>query len=382
MKFSWLIIIVTFLYSKSMIAYENNEFPMIMYAVPASDSNFKEVKSLGINYVHMYALTSGTLTKKKLTEIESYLDLAQKHNLKVLFDLNGLDRVPKGKIDEIEVLVKKFKNHPAIGYWYLFDEPDNKKISAKQLKPYYDLIKKESPDIPIAICHGWTKNWNTYSNVQDVLLHDIYPVLGEKFPNSKLNSQTVFTHAAIKQRKNNKIIPVIQFFNWKSMISSDKEVIKGYTAKELRYPNYEEFRYLCLSTIAQGVNGISFYSFARNKMISSKWSGEVAAPIMNEAKELMDIVNKNKLVFKNITEQSKSSEYLYSYWEGDNEKYLIIANRTNRQINVTLSDKKLLLNKNIKPWGNTRNIHIKKNTNQLVIEKLKPWEVIILKSEF
>ena len=34
MKFSWLIIIVTFLYSKSMIAYENNEFPMIMYAVP------------------------------------------------------------------------------------------------------------------------------------------------------------------------------------------------------------------------------------------------------------------------------------------------------------------------------------------------------------
>src|SRR5690554_2409209 len=127
----FLIGIVNFIFSQNIKAtnysMEGNQpkFPMILYAVSATDNNFKEVRSLGINYVHQYGLTSGSLTKERLGKIQQYLDLAAKYKLKVMVDLDGADRVSNGKMDEIKIIVQKFKNHPAVGYWYLFDEPDN-----------------------------------------------------------------------------------------------------------------------------------------------------------------------------------------------------------------------------------------------------------------
>ena len=133
-----------------------------MYGVPGTDKAFGEVKALGVNMVHTYTLTSGEITNQKIKEIKKYLDKANSYNLKVLFDLNGDKKVKNGQLEEVVNLVEMFKNHPAIGYWYLFDEPDNKNVSSKELAPFYNRIKEISPNIPVAICHAWTKNWSSY----------------------------------------------------------------------------------------------------------------------------------------------------------------------------------------------------------------------------
>lgn len=380
----FLIGIVNLIFSQNIIAtnylVEGNQskFPMIMYAVPATDKNFKEVRSWGINYVHQYGLTSGALTKEKLEKIEKYLDLADKYKLKVMVDLDGINRVKDGKIDEIKIIVQKFKNHPAVGFWYLFDEPDNKKVTAKDLQPYYEMIKAESPNIPIAMCHAWTTNWYKYNDVQDILLHDIYPVSGAEFPNAKLQNQTNFTNAAINQGKGNQVIPVIQFFNWKSMAKPQTISLRGYAVNKLRYPNFNEFRYLCFSTLAQGVNGMAFYSYGRHKMINSDWSKEVASPVLSELVSLTDIIDTQNLQFNNISNY-KSDSYLFSYWSSTNASYFIIINSSNKTRNIKIKDKNIVNVKSLEPWGQTRKMNITKYNNTLTFTNLKPWEVVILK---
>src|SRR5690554_995477 len=313
-----------------LIEEKQSKFPMIMYAVSATDDNFREVSSWGINYVHLYGLTSGVLTNEKLEKIQNYLDLAEKYKLKVMVDLDGGNRVKGGKIEEMKVIVQKFKNHPAVGFWYLFDEPDNKKVTAKDLQPYYEMIKAESPNIPIAMCHAWTTNWYKYSDVQDVLLHDIYPVSGAEFPNAKLQNQTNFTSAAVNQGKGDLVIPVLQFFSWKSMAKPQTTSLRGYEVNKLRYPNFDEFRYLCFSTLAQGVNGMAFYSYARQKMINSDWSKEVAAPILGEFVSFIDKINTQNMKFENISNY-KSDGYLYSRWSDEKASYLVIINSSKKK---------------------------------------------------
>src|SRR5690606_30562600 len=139
----------------------------------------------------------------------------------------------------------------AIGIWYLSDEPDNHNISHHDLKPYYAMIKAASPEIPIAVCHAWTTNWHRYNNVQDILLHDIYPVKESPFPNAKLENQTNFTRAALNQSRDKVTIPVIQFFSWASMSNYTSKRTMDHENNSPRYPTDVEFRYLCLSTIAQ-----------------------------------------------------------------------------------------------------------------------------------
>lgn len=355
-----------------------SKFPMIMYAVSATDKNFKEVRSWGINYVHQYGLTSGALTKEKLEKIEQYLDLADKYKLKVMVDLDGVNRVKDGKIDEIKVIVQKFKDHPAVGYWYLFDEPDNIKVTVKDLQPYYNVIKTESPNIPIAMCHAWTTNWYKYNGVQDILLHDIYPISGAEFPNAKLQNQTNFTGAAINQGKGKQVMPVLQFFSWKSMAKPQTTNLRGYSVNKLRYPNFDEFRYLCFSTLAQGVNGMAFYSYARYKMISSDWSEKVATPVLNELVSFTDKIDIQNVKFKNVSNY-KLEGYLYSYWSSPNESYFIIINSSNKKKNIEIKDKNILNTKNLEPWGQTRKINTMKDKNMLAFTNMKPWEVIILK---
>lgn len=354
---------------------QQKEFPMIMYAVPATDLNFKKVKELGINYVHLYALTSGSIDEKKLAKIKEYLDLAQEYKLKVMLDLDGNNRVINGKISEVETIVRSFKDHPALGYWYLSDEPDNKGISFYKLYPFYKKIKAISPTIPIAICHGWTKNWQLYNGVQDILLHDVYPVVGAEFPNSNLIEQTKFTNSAIKNGKNKLVIPVIQFFSWSSMIKPEIKTFKGFNRSKIRHPNYSEFRYLCFSTIAQGVDGLAFYSFARNKMTESSFIDKVATPVLKEVINLMDVLDKGNFILKK--KNYKLDDLLLSYWENDKEQFWIIVNIQNTKRTLVVNEKELQQVNDIRFYGNTNEVKVKKVDKGVEFTNLNAWEVLI-----
>lgn len=358
----------------------SSAFPMIMYAVPGNDKSFQEVKSLGINYVHLYGLSRNSPSQSGFEKIKNYLDLANKYGLKVMLDLDGNELIKGNNVKKMQDIVEAFKYHPALGYWYLSDEPDNKGITSSQLLPYYQMIKKESPNIPIVVCHAWTKNWYKFNNVQDIILHDIYPVTGETFPNSKLNHQTDFTFAAINSSKGKHVIPVLQFFNWKSGVNSkSQKTLKGFSVNKLRYPTFEEFRFLCFSTIAQGVNGLAFYSFARNKMINSNWINEVASPILKEVVTFTNKVKGEKMQFKDLS--NKNSGFILSEWSNGSAKVYILVNSTNTKKSFDIykiagiKPSNLTLIQNL----NQRNANLNIQGNSIIAD-VKPWEVLIFET--
>jgi len=350
-------------------------FPMIMYATPATGEAFEAVRAMGIDYVHLYGLTKGPLDEAAFARIQQYLDLAQKYHLKVMLDLDGSRRVLGNQLDEMRTVVQRFKNHPALGMWYLFDEPDNKKLTAKDLAPYYKMIKAESPDIPVAICHAWTTHWYAFNDVQDILMQDIYPISGAPFPEAKLDHQTRFTKGAMKVAKGKPVMPVLQFFNWQSMAKPEDKEYRKYPVEQLRYPNTAEMRYLCFSTIAQGAQGLGFYSYARGIMTDPKWPTQTAAPVLREVREFTDLINPVTAIEHLPT--GDAADIIASRWTNKKGTYIIVANASSqsRRIECPLED--IPAGAALQKWGQTRDAAAVLKDGNVIIEQAQPWEIFI-----
>lgn len=352
------------------------KFPMAMYAVPATDDNFEAVRSMGINYVHLYGLTKDPLDEAALARIQQYLDLAEKHQLKVMLDLDGSRRVP-GKLDAMRTVVQRFKNHPALGFWYLFDEPDNKKLTAKDLAPFYEMIKAESPDIPVAVCHAWTTHWYAFNDVQDILMQDTYPVSGAPFPEARLDIQTRFTKGAMKIAEGKPVMPVLQFFNWRSMAKPEDKEYRKYPVEKLRYPNAQEMRYLCFSTIAQGAEGLGFYSYMRSVMTDPQWGKTIAAPVLLDVRKFTDQLNGSKPEHLTTGEDEKA---ILTRWKGKDATYLILVNASpeTRRMEYSVD---LPANATLQNWGKTRDASAIINNGKISVEQANPWEIFIWRVE-
>ena len=109
---------------------DSKQFPLVLYAVPGTDAHFKKVHDMGFDYVHLYGLTKGPVSEAGFQRIQDYLDLAQKHQMKVMLDLDGSRRVRAGMLEDMQKVVQRFKDHPALGFWYLYDEPELTKNSS------------------------------------------------------------------------------------------------------------------------------------------------------------------------------------------------------------------------------------------------------------
>ena len=91
-----------------------------------TDENFRYIKLLGVDYVHQYSL-AGNNTKEY---IQRYMDTAAKYDMKVMLDVsNPLRNLNAGKITEQQAIeqftaiIKRWKDHKALGFWYIYDEP-------------------------------------------------------------------------------------------------------------------------------------------------------------------------------------------------------------------------------------------------------------------
>src|SRR2546421_8404830 len=125
-------------------------FPIGIYAVPATDEDMAAVKQIGFSHVQVYTLTGAT--PDRLTTARDYLDLAQKHGLKVMFDFNGKKlTADAGGLSELKAIVANVKSHPALSMWYLYDEPVPS-VALATLGPFYDYLKATTPDVPVATC--------------------------------------------------------------------------------------------------------------------------------------------------------------------------------------------------------------------------------------
>jgi hypothetical protein len=369
---------------------EEKQFPLIMFAVPQSDAAFSQMKEMGIDYVHVYGMSVGPLDQARLKSIRSYLDLAQKHGLKVMFDLDGSRRIrqedKKLALEETRLLTQEFKDHPALGFWYLYDEPELSKGSSPEvLKQFYNLLKQETPNIPVAVCtatalearSGLDYKWSSFLETYDIHIFDTYPVKGQVFPQAKLTTVTEFNKKALALGK--PVFPALQAFNYFTIDRYVKNAEEaGQSAANWRAPNRQELRFWNFSTLIQGARGMSYWSYARAATVpkaNPAWVSGTLKPAVLEFREFTDIVHPAS---EKEAIETGTGDLFFAKWVRGDKSYFALVNGKGEAQNVTNSKVlDALSGKTLRPWKFTRPDAATSLNGQITKVDLQPWEVLI-----
>ncbi len=346
------------------------DFPIGIYcAGEPTEENFKYVKSLGFDYIHRYSLAA-----KDEKEVQIYMDMAHKCNLKVMLDISTPVRLMKYKrITEAEALaqigkmVERWKNHPALGFWYFYDEPDLL-MSPEVLIKFHKIIKQKTPDIPDSIALNWQKGWDRWTKCADIIMPDHYPVNKESFPKSMLNLQVEYFEKV--EQKCQYTIPIVQCF--------------GYP----KSPNATEMRYIMYSTLMQNPRGLFFwaYWYAREEPLTEDadfhpdYLEKTVKPILTDFKRCVELIKPvDKALYPpDLTNDLYSNnQLLVALWKKKDRFIVIMINNWPVEREVSIPLKPYINEGDLRPLFNTRDIPGLKIRKGILTLRLAPWETFI-----
>ncbi len=155
------------------INYYPKEHPWNMYGAnfdkDAINTDFKILANAGLNTLRVFVpyntFGRANVYEEILDQLVEMMDIAQKHNLKVivtLFDFYGNYDVYDWTLNQrhVEIIAGKLKEHPALLAWDIKNEPDldmptrGTKTVTAWLKNMIRFIKMIDPNTPVTI--GWS----------------------------------------------------------------------------------------------------------------------------------------------------------------------------------------------------------------------------------
>lgn len=342
----------------------SSDYPIGMFSVD-SPPGMREVAAMGVDFVHTYG------NGQDLARDIAYLDAAQGAGLRVMYNLNGrrLLGLDDG-LAELARLVEGVKDHPALGFWYLYDEPDGTN-TPEELAPYYAWLKSHTPSVPVAVACAWSKRWWSFKEQYDLLMIDHYPVQHEPFPGHKLGNMTSFTHSALGLGK--PVVPINQCFNWQAL-AGDAETYRGSPTAELRYPDVAELRYLQYSGLAQGARGMFWWSHYRSKQPDPGWLRNVFAAPCREFAEFTKLVAPAHLADRLRRERDEPA--IVACWRRDDGTWLMVVNATATPQDFDLDASAWLTSGRLTPWGGTRDASPQLAAGHVTV-RAEPWEVLV-----
>ena len=147
--------------------------------------------------------------------------------------------------------VKEFKAHPALLAWYTNDELGLDWI--KRLTAHRDLFERLDPNHPTWVAHYMVEDIRSHLPSFDVIGSDPYPIcqtgdppISQVMEHTRITRKCVFGARAMWQ------IP--QAFDWGAYRVKDKD--------KTRPPTFDEMRNMAWQFIAEGANGLIFYSYS------------------------------------------------------------------------------------------------------------------------
>ncbi len=234
------------------------------YHQPKTANPFKTLAQNGYNYV-------------KVNADSLELDKAEENNLNTwIYTTIFAKEDPENAKKKLAELINKYKDHPALLYWEIEDEPAytwksaDARISPQRMQVAHDIIKSEDPKRSIITNHGPVNLISTlkeYNSSTDLVAVDVYPIVphgivpsyalfDDGLQGDLLNPYMSQVGEYIDKMKivvdNSKpIFAVLQGFSWE-MLKPEKER----DSSMILYPSYDESRFMVYNAIVHGANGI------------------------------------------------------------------------------------------------------------------------------
>ncbi|HWL52047.1 MAG TPA: hypothetical protein VNQ90_06410 [Chthoniobacteraceae bacterium] len=394
---------------------DREAYPLILYGVPNTDKDLRRTRELG--FTHIYRSGNGFAGNpddpERMDDIRTYLDRAQAHGLKVAFCLDGHRRLRKGEqgIEEMRAIVRQFKNHPALGFWYLYDEPNlpspktKKAMLAARLQeeggasdeevvkelvcppgrllPAYEMVKQEAPGRPVILMmaitnDGWWRDaWKEFHASYDIISFDTYPVYATPFPEAPLDRVTSWMDRYTKGT-DKPVMPCLQTFNWNTFSRRVERAREAGNTEvdQWRYPNLEELRYWNFSSLIQGAPGAIYYTYggpdpARRPPAS--WLDRDLKTTTRELARFTALAEPHSL--RRITLPGRTPVLCAAFRSGKG-RFIVVANGSGT--GQQLADADLLSELNgstVQAWDFTRATALHLKEGSVVGIDLQPWEV-------
>jgi len=208
---------------------------------------------------------------------QTFLDTAHELGIKVIAS-PGSSSGPSFNVNATREKVKSLDHHPALLSWYLVDEPDMQRIPPWKVEMDQRLLKSIPAQKPVSLVLFHGMHVKDYGDLPDILMLDNYPV--PWMPLAHFAQHLYWARTSISTPK--PIYGVLQAFDWHYF----KQVLPG--EKNLRKPTTEEIRCMTFMSLAQGMNGLFYYTYR-----SGEWDIREHPELWEGLKQVIGSVNDN-----------------------------------------------------------------------------------------
>jgi hypothetical protein len=265
-------------------------FPIGTYGAPVGDYGI--LRDAGYNFV--VADTAD-------------LDSVYKAGLLAAVPLHG------GKPDwfsAVRYTIEKFKHHPAVLCWMLYDEPGYNRADLLDIYQLYQTAYQADPDHPSYLVITNPSVYKTFGYCCDVLAVDTYPVAGGDIT-------SVGGNIAKAIREIPEDLPVWhcgQLFAWPAQ----------------RKPNIQEHRFMTYAALIEGARGLLWYTYkGYNQSLPDDdpalW--DYHKKLLAEISTLSEAFMEGKSSLK-ISLVKENEDIRYRYLESAYGNYLLVANQS------------------------------------------------------
>ena len=340
------------------------------------ETDLQTLAKLGVNYIHNYS-------SWRWNDPEARLDLAAKYKMKVMFDLGAHSRINKKEDPDWEknvpALVKRLDSHPALGIWYLWDEPATRRLP--ELRKLNTLVKAAGKS-PTGLCMNEREEyWNT-RGYSDIWMFDNYPVRGEVYPAAPLkwHSRAMRNAAASYNYKGTPFFAVVQacdFSCFKYNIKNEEQL------KNLRFPNVKELRFMLFSDLCYGIRGFWFFSYHHMHLERAEgraYFNDTLTPCLAEVRDFLKLVpDPWNVTLRHSSKLDIANKVSFACFTRNGQSTIVLVNDSPEKCDLKVDGTAfpaMPVSGKLVPWNFTSRPG-KLENKVLTVLQAEPWEVFV-----
>ncbi|HZQ54592.1 MAG TPA: hypothetical protein VFB14_20490 [Bryobacteraceae bacterium] len=234
--------------------------PTLGAIAPTGRDGLAELKREGYVFQLWYC-PPHTWGPEKEAQLDSLVKLSETQGTRLVISIPDLQAIKPGdqaKIAELQRVVKKYRNSPAILFWKGEDEPQWGHYTPEDLRIYYQTVHELDPNHPIWITQaprGTVEQLRPYSQFFDIGAIDIYPIsyppgTHSGIANKNLSVVGDYTRIIADATDHQKALMMILQICWSGVTKP---------GKTLRFPTFPDERYMTYEAIINGARALVYF---------------------------------------------------------------------------------------------------------------------------